>query len=161
MKSLADINGSNFISVTFIDGDVYEAMEKIAALGDPKKKSEVMATLRKGYRKAGAYLIRAGRKREKASIRANQAKWPNVRHTGNLLSSFRTKVKRSGAGMLVGFNKKGSHSWLVDQGHTGERSHNGFTQGSHFWEDTRSNDAPKAQQMVADSIREAVYSILG
>lgn len=152
---------NNSIEVTFDFGSLEKALKRIAALGDPKKDAQVNKALKKGYRKAGAYLIRVGRKKERASINANKSKWPKVRHTGNLLSSFRTKIKRSGLGMLVGFTDKGSHSWLVDHGHGGKRSHNGWTEGSKFWESTRENEAKTAQSMIADSVKEAVYTILG
>lgn len=156
-----NIDLNNTIEVSFDFGGLEEALKRIAALNDPKKNASVNSALKKGYRKAGAYLIRVGRKKERISINANKAKWPNVKHTGNLLSSFRTKIKRSGLGMLVGFTDKGRHSWLVDHGHGGKRSHNGWTEGSKFWESTRENEAKTAQAMVADAVRQAVYTVLG
>ncbi len=158
---MTDSELNNSIELNFDFGGLEEALKRISALGDPSKDAYVKKTLKKGYRKAGAYLIKVGRTKERASIEANKSKWPNVKHTGNLLSSFKTKVKRSGLGMLVGFTNKGKHSWLVDHGHGGQRSHNGWTAGSKFWESTRENEAKTAQSMVADSVKEAVYTILG
>lgn len=158
---MTDSELNNSIELNFDFGGLEEALKRIAALGDPSKDARVKKTLKKGYRKAGAYLIKVGRTKERASIEANKSKWPNIKHTGNLLSSFKTKVKKSGLGMLVGFTNKSSHSWLVDHGHGGQRSHNGWTAGSKFWESTRENEAKTAQSMVADSVKEAVYTILG
>ena len=158
---MTDSELNNSIELNFDFGGLEEALKRISALGNPSKDAYVKKTLKKGYRKAGAYLIKVGRTKERASIEANKAKWPNVKHTGNLLSSFKTKVKRSGLGMLVGFTNKGKHSWLVDHGHGGQRSHNGWTAGSHVWESTRENEAKTAQSMVAESVKEVVYTILG
>lgn len=152
---------NNAIEVSFDFGGLEDALKRISALGDPKKDASLNKALKKGYRKAGAFLIRTGRKKERASINANKSKWPKVKHSGNLLSSFRLKVKRSGLGMLVGFNDRGKHSWLVDHGHGGKRSHNGWTEGSHFWETTRANEAKEAQGMIVDAVKEAVFMILG
>ena len=49
---------NNSIEVTFDFGSLEKALKRIAALGDPKKDAQVNKALKRGYRKAGAYLIR-------------------------------------------------------------------------------------------------------
>lgn len=83
--------------------------------------------------------------------------------TGNLLASFKNRVKKSKPGALAGFEwPKGAHVWLVDQG-TGRRqtkTHDtGVMPASHFWEDARRSEESKAMQRLYSGIEKAVQRI--
>lgn len=82
---------------------------------------------------------------------------------GNLLASFKNRVKKSKPGALTGFElPKGAHVWLVDQG-TGFRqtkTHDtGIMPASHFWEDARRSEESKAMQRLYTGIEKAVQRI--
>lgn len=83
--------------------------------------------------------------------------------TGNLLASFKNRVKKSKPGALAGFEwPKGAHVWLVDQG-TGFRQtkkhDTGIMPASHFWEDARRSEESKAVQRLQNGIEKAVQRI--
>lgn len=104
----------------------------------------------------------------KAKGRSNLRNWmgqhghPNG-VTGNLLASFKNRVKKSKPGALAGFEwPKGAHVWLVDQG-TGLRqtkTHDtGIMPASHFWEDARRSEESKAMQRMYMAVERAVQRI--
>lgn len=137
---------------------VKQSLERLAKLGDGKSSAEDKA-LKAGIKAGGRYLMNKGKRRARAGIRANQSKWPNVKHTGNLLRSFTVRVKRTKAGGLVGFRHPiGNHAHLVDLGHGGRR---GPAKGSKFWTVTRENDTGRAMALVVQGIDKAVYKIMG
>lgn len=83
--------------------------------------------------------------------------------TGNLLASFKNRVKKSKPGALAGFEwPKGAHVWFVDQG-TGFRQtkkhDTGIMPASHFWEDARRSEESKAMQRLQNGIEKAVQRI--
>lgn len=83
--------------------------------------------------------------------------------TGNLLSSFTNRVKRSKPGALSGFRwPEGAHVWLVDQGTTLRQSkqHNtGCMPALRFWEDARLQGESKAMQRLFQGVERAVQRI--
>ena len=83
--------------------------------------------------------------------------------TGNLLASFKNRVKKSKPGALAGFEwPKGAHVWLVDQG-TGfsqtKKHDTGIMPASHFWEDASRSEESKAMQRLQNGIEKAVQRI--
>lgn len=104
----------------------------------------------------------------KAKGRSNLRNWmrqhghPNgVR--GNLLKSFKNRVKKSRPGVLAGFEwPKGNHAHLVDQGTVlrQTKTHDtGIMPASHFWEDTKNSEESKAMQKLYAGIEKAVQRI--
>jgi hypothetical protein len=79
--------------------------------------------------------------------------------TGNLLSSFRERVKRNKLGALVGFYyPTGNHSHLVDGG-TKDRGRTGIMPGNFFWSDARFFSERKVFDEVYEGVRKAVERI--
>ena len=72
--------------------------------------------IRSGLRSAASVFMRKG----KTNLRARMRKSGKV--TGNLESSFTTRVKRRKLGALSGFTQSGAHAHLVDMG-TRKRPH--------------------------------------
>lgn len=83
--------------------------------------------------------------------------------TGNLLSSFTNRVKRSKPGALSGFEwPKGAHVWLVDQGtmlRQTKRHNTGIMPALHFWEDARSQGESRAMQRLYQGVERAIQLI--
>lgn len=82
---------------------------------------------------------------------------------GNLLESFKNRVKKSRPGVLAGFEwPKGNHAHLVDRG-TGLRqtkTHDtGIMPASHFWEDAKISEESKAMQRLYAGIEKAIQRI--
>lgn len=114
--------------------------------------------LKSGFYAFGNKLISGGRKRLLSRI-----KHPG-KSTGGLYKSFRVKIKKSGTGALVGFDKRGHHSHLVDRG-TKKRStkagkNRGIMPGNRFWTDTADNDVTKASESMYNAIERAVDRII-
>lgn len=140
------------------------ALDQLEKIGT-RSPTATNKTIRQGLREGTRYLIRKGKARAKAGIKANEAKYPNVKHTGNLLRSFTTILKRNNNGALAGFHqgskgdkRNGSHAHLVDEGHGGRR---GPAKGSYFWTITRQQDGDDALLKVEEGIEKAVFRILG
>lgn len=118
-------------------------------------KTEKNPAIRRALGQGGGYISK--KSKERLRKRMNH---PNG-HTGNLLSSFVVKVKRKQNGVLVGFNKKGSHAHLVDMGHemvvgpkrvkTGKR-----TKPLHFHTDTRKQDMPQAARITMAGLYDVI-----
>jgi hypothetical protein len=147
----------NWIQVTQIETD--SMLYLIRNLENFEKDKAI----RKGLGAAGAYLMSAGRTRLKRSMKSGSR---GV--TGNLLRSFKVRVKKWKPGVLVGFQQGeggGSHAHLVDRG-TDERfwktkSHKstGRVIGNAFWSDTEAQDYPKAIDKIYEGIERAVNRV--
>lgn len=83
--------------------------------------------------------------------------------TGNLLSSFKNRVKRNKPGALSGFSlPEGSHVWLVDRGTVirQTRYHDtGIMPASHFWEDAKNQGEGKALDRLLAGVERAIKRI--
>lgn len=88
--------------------------------------------------------------------------------TGNLLRSFKVKVKRYKPGVLIGFKQGaegGSHAHLVDKGtdirywKTRKRKSVGRVVANPFWSDTETEDYPKAMDQLYMGIERAISKI--
>lgn len=119
-------------------------------------------SIRKGLGDAGRVFQSGGKRRLRKSMRKSSGV------TGNLLRSFRVRVKRSKPGVLVGFSggkDGGNHSHLVDRGTTDRywktrgRKYVGKMPATRFWSDTESQDAPQAMEKLYDGIENNVYRI--
>jgi len=118
--------------------------------------------------KQGAFVFLAGGKRR---LRDRMKSGKNG-VTGNLVSSFRVRVKRTKLGALAGFNStqgfgknggKGYHAHLVDRGTTlranKKNANRGIMPGNFFWTDTIANDDSKALDKVYKGVERAVLRI--
>lgn len=132
------------------------------------KNIERTKAVRAGLRAGGAYLVKQGRKRLKAGLHTDSAhkKRTGGRQPGNLLKSFRGKVKRSGTGVLAGFKRpEGAHSHFVDLGTEPRKTHDGRNRGAmpslRYWSETRENDTDTAMQYIISGIEKAANRIMG
>ena len=78
--------------------------------------------------------------------------------TGNLLRSFTYKIKKQNLGVLVGYKKKGSHSWLVSEG-TKKRQGRGQVVGNKYWKDTKQKDTNTAIYYIVHSIKQSISNL--
>lgn len=97
----------------------------------------------------------------KTNLRARMRKSGKV--TGNLESSFTTRVKRRKLGALSGFTQSGAHAHLVDMG-TRKRPHpltgtSGIMPGNSFWSDARKSEEAKAERFLYDGLKRAIQRI--
>lgn len=107
----------------------------------------------KGLNKGAQYLVRMGKKRLRQRMKSG-----SKGVTGNLLRSFTYKIKKQNIGVLVGYKKKGSHSWLVSDG-TKLRKGRGQVIGNHFWKDTKQKDTNTAMYYIMVSIRQSINNL--
>ena len=97
----------------------------------------------------------------KTNLRARMRKTGKV--TGNLESSFTTRVKRRKLGALSGFTQSGAHAHLIDMG-TRKRPHpltgtSGIMPGNNFWSDARKSEEVKATQYLYEGLKKAIQRI--
>ena len=137
----------------------------VADLQDIDRNKAIKAGLRKG---AGVF-IRIGR----SNLRAR-----NKKKTGNLMKSFRVRVKKSKLGALAGFSMNytrkeeegyGSHSWLVDMGTVKRETKGrgslpagldrGVMPASYFWTDTKNEGGSEAIRAIEQGIHDAVIQM--
>lgn len=137
---------------------VESVLRKISEIDNFTADKEV----RKGLKQGGRHLIKKGRQRLKSRMKSGPK---GV--TGNLLRSFRAKVKRNNAGVITGFKGGkggGNHSWLVDKGTTKKRTtrkgyNRGRVKGNKYWSETRANDTGKAMQLITDGLDRAISKL--
>lgn len=83
--------------------------------------------------------------------------------TGNLLASFKNRIKRRRPGALSGFIlPEGSHVWLVDQGTTlrNTKHHDtGIMPASHFWENAAKEGNSKAVERLREGVERKILKI--
>lgn len=146
------------IQATLID---YQKIDRlISGLNDIDKDK----VIKQGLRDATAVFLRAGRNNLKERMK-------NKYHTGNLMKSFKNKVKRMKLGSIAGFDGLGMHAHLVDQG-TDERFTKGKGKkrrkphstgkaiGNNFWTDAINSNKTIALDKVYTGIERAVNKIL-
>lgn len=156
---------NNFIEIKHIDeGEVNYLVRNLENFEKDK-------AIKKGLGAAGKVFKVGGMDRLRRTMKAGSR---GV--TGNLLRSFIVKVKRNKLGVLTGFKQGkggGSHAHLVDRGTTERfwktrkyKSKNGSykksvgeVKASHFWNDTESQDYPKAVDKLYNGIERAVDRI--
>lgn len=112
--------------------------------------------IRSGLRSGATYLKRKGKQRLKQRVKGYD--------TDTLYNSFVARIKRRSLGALVGFNKKGHHSHLVDRG-TIKRKHpktgtSGIMPANRFWTDTAEQDWKETMERVQQGIDRAVFRIM-
>jgi hypothetical protein len=142
--------------------DVRDLPDVQEALVELSKTRETRKEVKDGLKEAGKFLIKRGKERLKARLIM-----PRKDRTGNLLKSFKHRIKKKNAGVLVGFRNKGknsgNHSWLVSEGTKPRKTSKGYNRGSvrpnNFWSDTRNQDSPKAMNIIMDHIEQAIESI--
>lgn len=131
----------------------------VADLQEIDKNKAIKAGLRKG----AMVFIRLGR----STLRSR-----NNEHTGNLMKSFRVRVKKRSLGALAGFSVNysrisedgyGSHSWLVDRGTvqrwTKKGQNRGIMPASYFWTDTKEQGSSEAIRAIEQGIHDAVIQM--
>lgn len=119
--------------------------------------------IKAGLRRGADVFIRIGR----SNLRAR-----NKEKTGNLMKSFRVRVKKSTLGALAGFSMNytrkeeegyGSHSWLVDMGTVKRKTKAGLNRGvmpaSYFWTDTKNEGGSEAIRAIEQGIHDAVIQM--
>lgn len=93
------------------------------------------------------------------------------RHTGHLMNSFTTRIKRRKLGGLAGFDRPGgNHAHLVDMGTkrrytTGKKKmrkgiYRGVMPANSFWSDAEQTEKGKAIQALYKGIETAVQRII-
>lgn len=114
--------------------------------------------IKAGLRNMGNTLVRGGKSRLKARLHYSKGA------KGLLIKNFKVKVKRDKPGVLVGFDRGGNHSHLVDQGTTKRYHKGGKSVGTmpanHFWQDTAEQDINKASEALFLGIERATQRIL-
>ena len=147
-------------------------IDRIYYLIDGLSNLEKDKAVKEGLR-AGAYVFLAGGKRR---LRQRMRNKEGV--TGNLLRSFKVRVKRTKLGALAGFGKttdvrkvgfgsddgKGYHAHLVDKGTVLRRTkksnaERGVMPANYFWTDTINQDSAKALDEVYKRTSIAVQRI--
>lgn len=107
---------------------------------------------------AAKYLIRMGKLKLKYRMKSG---FNGV--TGNLMKGFTYHIKRRNRGVIAGFNKKGSHAHLVDQGtdfrHTAKGYYRGRMEGNYFWTQTRNMNVDNAKSLIMYALNQAVERI--
>ena len=133
----------------------FEKVERaIANLNDIDKNKVV----REGLKQATDLFIKAGKQNLQSRMKNKKG------DTGNLLKSFRNKVKRNKLGAIAGFNQLGNHSWLIDRGtieRTNSKGQNrGKIIGNKFWDDAIEQNQSTAIERVYSGIERAIINIM-
>lgn len=93
------------------------------------------------------------------------------KHTGHLMNSFTTRVKRNKLGALSGFDRPGgNHAHLVDlgtsrrytkgRGRYKKRAYRGVMPANRFWSDAEQTERGKAIDALYEGVRKAVQRII-
>lgn len=145
---------SGIFQIKYIDRDAM--LYLVRSLDDFEKDKSI----RSGLSSAGAVFKTGGIRRLRKSMKSGPTGF-----TGNLLKGFQLRVKRNKPGVLIGFNKKGSHAHLIDRG-TDKRyqltkggKYVGSVKASRFWTQTEAEDHPKAMDKLYQGIERAVNRI--
>jgi hypothetical protein len=84
--------------------------------------------------------------------------------TGNLLKSFRNKLKSNKLGAIAGFNELGHHAHLVDRGtqerHTSKGYNRGKIEGNEFWDDAINNNESAAMDKLFNGISNGITKLI-
>ena len=138
-------------------------IERINRLVADLQEIDQNKAIKAGLRKGAMVFIRLGR----STLRSR-----NNKHTGNLMKSFRVRVKKRSLGSLAGFSMNysrmaeegyGSHSWLVDRGTvqrwTKKGQNRGIMPASYFWTDTKEQGSSEAIRAIEQGIHDAVIQM--
>ena len=136
-----------------VEAEIVNLPNLISKLESIKHFVETEKEINQGLKKSAQYLIRQGKKKLKDRMLSG-----SKGVTGNLLKSFTYKIKKNNAGVLVGFKRSGSHSWLVSEG-TKKRNGTGQVVGNKYWSDTKQKDTNTAMYYVMQSIRQSISNI--
>jgi len=140
------------VQTTLIDLDrVYKAIEN---LNDFQKDKAVQ----QGLKDATGLFINAGRQNLRDRMKSKKG------DSGDLLKSFRSKLKRSSLGAIAGFNQLGMHAHLIDLG-TQERTtksgaNRGKVEGNSFWKDAIESNETAAIDKVYSGIERAITNLI-
>jgi len=138
------------LEVNLIDFDkIYKAIENLNGVQSDK-------VIQQGLKDAAKLFINAGKDNLKNRLI----------DTGRneLLTSFRTKLKRAKLGALAGFNTGGSAAHLVDSG-TEERynkkgQYRGKVIGNHFWVDAILQNQNEAIDKIYSGIERGIMNLM-
>jgi len=140
------------VQTTLLDFDrVYKLID---GLSDIDKDKSIQA----GLRAATNVFINAGRTNLKVRMKDKKG------DSGNLLKSFKSKLKSNSLGALAGFNQLGMHAHLLDLG-TQERTtskgyNRGKVTGNSFWTDAINSNENTALNKVYEGIENGINKIL-
>lgn len=140
------------LEIKLIDYDrVMKAVENLSNIDKNK-------VIKQGLRDATALYIRAGRSNLKSRMKNPKGV------TGNLIGSFKNKVKRLKLGALAGFDGFGAHAHLVNDGTVERFTKQGYARGkmtaNHFWTDAISANENSAIEKVYDGISRAIQNLI-
>lgn len=114
--------------------------------------------IREGLRRGTRIFINAGKSNLRSRLKRKK------KGTGNLLKSFRNKVKRNKLGALAGYNRLGMHSHLVDKGTKDRATRRGYKRGrmpaNHFWTDAINSNSTTVVNGVYEGINRGITRIL-
>lgn len=140
-----------------VEAELLNLPSVVKQLSNLKNFAETDKEVGKGLKKGAQYLIRIGKKKLRQRMKSG-----SKGVTGNLLKSFKYRLKKHNTGVLAGFNNKGHHSWLVSEG-TKNRFYNGKSRGkvigNKFWKETRNENANTAMFFVMQSVRQSINNI--
>jgi hypothetical protein len=149
---------NNIIEISQIDAGAVEYLVRNL------EKFEKDKAIKHGLYAAGNVFDKGGKNRLKTRMKCGSRGF-----TGNLLGSFRVRLKKNRPGVLVGFRQGkggGSHSYLIDRGtderHWTKKNKNkstGRVAGNYFWSDTEAQDSAKAMNKLYEGIERAVNRI--
>ena len=105
------------VQTTLID------FEKVYRLIDGLSNIDKDKSIKEGLRAATNVFINAGRTNLRSRMKSKKG------DSGNLLKSFKNKLKRKSLGALAGFNQLGMHSHLIDMGTEERTTSKGYNRG--------------------------------
>lgn len=127
-------------------------MKSINGLSDIDKNK----VIKQGLRKAGNVFIRIGKNELKSKLKGTGK--------GNLLKSFRNKVKKNKLGVITGFSNTGHHAHLIDRGTTERYTKSGYykgrVRGNLFWSNAINTGKSEAINNVLNGIEEGIQKIM-
>lgn len=138
------------VKLSIVDIDrIYVAVNQLANVNQNK-------LIKQGLKDASNIFIKQGKANLKARLKG--------KNTGNLLKSFKGKLKKNKLGVLAGFSNLGAHAHLVDEG-TATRSTNaganrGLMTGNNFWTDSINQSESTAIDAVFTGIERAMQKIM-
>ena len=142
------------MEITVKVSDINRILKVVENLNDIDKDN----VIKSGLRTATNMFLSAGRR----NLRARMKNSKGV--TGNLLKSFKNKVKRRQLGALGGFGQLGNHAHLVDAGTQGRYTKSGKYAGkmpaNHFWNAAISSTQNQAMNKVYEGIDRGITRII-
>ena len=140
------------VQTTLIDFD------KVYSLINGLKDIDKDKAIKEGLRAATNIFINAGRTNLRARMKSKKG------DSGNLLKSFKNKLKRNSLGAIAGFNQLGMHAHLLDLGTEERTTKSGANRGkvtaNNFWSDAIRSNESAAISKVYEGIERGVTRIL-